>query len=79
MTTTIRIGTNVLVGPWYASALLARSLTMTLRDVAVNNPNLASNPKLFTRPHLRDTREVDLARGAPLMSPAGVQRVGAFR
>src|SRR5438270_447593 len=27
VTTTIRIGTNVLVGPWYASALLARSLT----------------------------------------------------
>jgi hypothetical protein len=55
------------------------SLTLTLDKVKVNSGNLASNPRLFARPQIRDVREVDLARGAPLMSPAGVQRAGAFR
>jgi hypothetical protein len=55
------------------------TLAMTLGEVAVNDPKLASNPKLFTRPHKQDVREVDLARGAPLMTPAGVQRAGATR
>jgi hypothetical protein len=55
------------------------TLAMTLGEVVVNNPTLASNPKLFTRPHKPDIREVDLARAAPLMTPTGVQRAGAFR
>ena len=55
------------------------SIVMTLDKVKVNSGNLASNPKLFSRPAYSGVREVDLARGAPLMSPAGVQRAGAFR
>src|SRR5262249_18304134 len=55
------------------------SLVLTLDKVTVNNPNLASNRELFARPHMRGVRDVDLARGAPLVSPTGVQRAGAFR
>jgi hypothetical protein len=55
------------------------SMVMTLDKVAVNRLDLAGKPQLFVRPRMRDIREVDLARGAPLMSPAGVQRAGAFR
>lgn len=54
------------------------SLVMTLGDISVNNPNLSSNPKLFARPHSRDIREVDLAKGAPIMTPTRIQR-GAMR
>jgi hypothetical protein len=55
------------------------SLAMTLDKVKVNGGDLTSNPKLFARPTYQGAREVDLARGAPLMTPAGVQRAGAFR
>jgi hypothetical protein len=55
------------------------TLAMTLSDVAVNDPKLASNTKLFARPHRSDVHETDLARVAPLMTPTGVQRAGAFR
>ncbi|HEY1380799.1 MAG TPA: hypothetical protein VGF55_28615 [Gemmataceae bacterium] len=55
------------------------SITMTLDKVRVNSGNLASNPRLFARPTYSGVREVDLARGAPLMTPTGVQRAGAFR
>jgi hypothetical protein len=54
-------------------------LTMTLGEVAVNNPSLGQNPRLFSRPRPEDVRQVDLARGLPSMAPAGVQRTGAFR
>jgi hypothetical protein len=54
------------------------SLALTLDKVVVNNPELASNSKLFARPHSPNIREVDLARGAPNMTPTGVQRTGAF-
>jgi hypothetical protein len=54
------------------------SIVMTLDKVRVNSGNLAANPKLFARPSYNGVREVDLARGAPLMSPT-VQRAGAFR
>ncbi len=55
------------------------TLAMTLSEVVVNDPKLANNPKLFARPHRPDIREVDLARGAPMTTPTGVQRVGATR
>lgn len=55
------------------------SITMTLDKVRVNGGNLASNPQLFARPVYHGVREVDLARGAPLVSPAGVRQAGAYR
>jgi hypothetical protein len=54
------------------------SIVLTLDKVKVNT-NLAGNAKLFTRPTGLGNREVDLARGAPIMSPTGVQRAGTFR
>jgi hypothetical protein len=54
------------------------SLALTLDKVVVNNPELASNQKLFARPHWPHVRDVDLARGAPITTPTGVQRAGAF-
>jgi hypothetical protein len=55
------------------------TLTLTLDKVAVNNPELASNTKVFSRPHIASARDVDLAQGAPTMVPTGIQRAGAFR
>jgi hypothetical protein len=55
------------------------SIVMTLDKVRVNGGNLTANPKLFGRPTYSGVREIDLARGAPLVSPAGVQRAGASR
>jgi hypothetical protein len=55
------------------------SIVLTLDKVKVNGGNLAANPKLFARPSYSGVREVDLARGAPMVSPTGVQRAGAFR
>jgi hypothetical protein len=40
---------------------------------------LAQNTQLFMRPQRRDLRDIDLARGVPLMTPTGIQRAGAFR
>ena len=57
---------------------LKLSLGLTLEKVVVNNPEIAKNPKLFTWPHSPSIREVDLAKGAPIMTPTGVQRAGAF-
>jgi hypothetical protein len=54
------------------------SLVLTLGEVSVNNPTLVSNPSLFARPHFRDTKEVDLARAAPIMTPTAVQRAGGY-
>jgi hypothetical protein len=61
---------------WPAQQL---ALTMTLGETGVNNTTLAQNTRLFTRPHIYDVREYDLARGLPTMTPAGIQRTGAFR
>jgi hypothetical protein len=55
------------------------SLVITLDKVKVNAGDLTSNPKLFGRPSYSGVRDVDLARGAPIMTPTGVQRAGAFR
>jgi hypothetical protein len=55
------------------------SMVMTLDKIAVNNPELASKPKLFARPQIANARDVDLARGYPTMQPTGIQRAGAFR
>jgi hypothetical protein len=55
------------------------SLSLTLDKVLVNNADIASNTRLFTRPHIPNVRDVDLAQGGPIMSPTGIQRAGAFR
>jgi hypothetical protein len=55
------------------------SLVMTLGDIAVNNPKLASNPDLFRRRPISGARDVDLARMPPVMTPTGIQRAGATR
>ncbi|HEX4588731.1 MAG TPA: hypothetical protein VH120_02300 [Gemmataceae bacterium] len=55
------------------------SMLMTLDKIAVNDPELASKPKLFLRPQISNARDVDLARGNPTMQPTGIQRAGAFR
>jgi hypothetical protein len=61
---------------WPAQQL---TMTMTLNEIAVNNSGLAQNTRLFVRPQMRDVRDIDLARGLPLMTPTGIQRAGAFR
>jgi hypothetical protein len=55
------------------------TLAMTLSEVVVNDPTLASNAKLFTRPRRPDVHETDLARLAPMMTPTAIQRAGAQR
>jgi hypothetical protein len=61
---------------WPAQQL---SLTMTLDDIAVNNPALAQNTRLFVRPPPPNGRAVDLARGLPVTTPTGIRRTGAYR
>jgi hypothetical protein len=55
------------------------SLAMTLGDIRVNDPNLASNTKVFRRQAIDGAKDVDLARATSIMSPAGIQRAGATR
>jgi hypothetical protein len=59
---------------------LKLSLTLTLGDIAVNQPKSdVVQQKLFTRPHKPGYRDVDLARGPPMMTPTAIQRTGAYR
>jgi hypothetical protein len=55
------------------------SVVMTLDKVKVNASDLTRNPKLFALPSYDGARDVDLAKGAPLITPTGVQRAGAYR
>jgi hypothetical protein len=64
---------------WPAQKL---ALTLTLREVAVNSPktDMASNPKLFTRPAMDNVPTFDLAHGTrQIARPLSIQRAGANR
>jgi hypothetical protein len=61
---------------WPAQQL---TMTMTLGEIAVNNPALAQNTRLFVRPPPPNGRAVDLARGLPVTTPTGIRRTGAYR